>query len=184
MAIASPWRLAITRAMQAVGPWPLVPASYLTPGPWPLLAVCGKPLREQRHSRARGLTCADVGGVRGARRENVLNTDVTTTMPAAKDFEKRGRRPSATVLDFDAAAEAAKNGGGSERGPGSAQVFCMIIKAADISNPSRPLPLYQRWIEGIMQEFFAQGDAEREKGMTISMNCDRSSVVVAKAQVF
>jgi len=34
-----------------------------------------------------------------------------------------------------------------------------------------------------MQEFFAQGDAEREKGMTISMNCDRSSVVVAKAQV-
>ena len=34
-----------------------------------------------------------------------------------------------------------------------------------------------------MLEFFAQGDAERDKGLPISMNCDRDSVVVAKAQV-
>ena len=34
-----------------------------------------------------------------------------------------------------------------------------------------------------MQEFFAQGDAERELGLPISMNCDRKTVDVNKCQV-
>ena len=59
----------------------------------------------------------------------------------------------------------------------------MIIKAADISNPSRSPFVYQKWIEGVMKEFFTQGDAERDLGLPISMNCDRKTVSVAKAQV-
>ena len=64
-----------------------------------------------------------------------------------------------------------------------AQVMCLILKAADISNPSRPLPIYQRWITGVMSEFFTQGDAERAAGLPCSLNCDRHTVVEAKAQV-
>jgi hypothetical protein len=59
----------------------------------------------------------------------------------------------------------------------------MIIKAADISNPARQLATYERWIDGIMAEFFTQGDAERRSGLPISMNCDRTSDQVARAQV-
>ena len=61
--------------------------------------------------------------------------------------------------------------------------MCLIIKAADISNPARPLPIYEKWIEGVMQEFFTQGDLEKAKGMQISMNCNRDVDKVPKAQV-
>jgi len=107
--------------------------------------------------------------------ENVLNTDVTTTMPMAKDFEKK-RRPSAGVLDFERRASFSHELEAKE-------VMCMIIKAADISNPSRRLDVYNKWIDGVMTEFFVQGDYERAKGMAFSMNCDRESVVLAKAQI-
>ena len=43
--------------------------------------------------------------------------------------------------------------------------------------------MYEKWIDGVMMEFFVQGDYEREKEMAFSMNCDRHSVVLAKAQI-
>jgi cAMP-specific phosphodiesterase 4 len=100
-------------------------------------------------------------------REVILATDVTTTIPAIKEF--------------NAAVEACKAGSGAA--PTPTQVLRMIIKAADISNPARPLTVYSRWIDGVMLEFFLQGDAERAAGLPISMNCDRESVSVSKCQV-
>lgn len=61
--------------------------------------------------------------------------------------------------------------------------MCMIIKAADISNPARPLAVYEKWIERVMTEFSTQGDAERAAGLPISMNCDRLTVSTSKCQV-
>ena len=58
----------------------------------------------------------------------------------------------------------------------------MAIKAADISNPTRPLHLSKRWSEKIMEEFFLQGDAERRMNLPISFLCDRETVTVPKAQ--
>ena len=63
------------------------------------------------------------------------------------------------------------------------QALSAMLKASDISNPTRPLAVYAVWVEGIMKEFFAQGDAERNLGLPISMNCDRESVNVNKCQV-
>jgi len=120
--------------------------------------------------------------------ENVINTDVTTTMGAAKQFggqSSNARRPSTTVVDFERAVRQSKSTEKAEEstGPSVAQVMCLIIKAADISNPARRLSVYERWIDGVMTEFFVQGDCEREQGLPISMNCDRETVVLAKAQV-
>lgn len=110
-------------------------------------------------------------------RDHVLNTDVTTTMPKAKEFGAVwGRRASLTVTDFNASIAEKKS-------PLASQVACLVIKAADISNPARPLHVYNKWIDGVMTEFFAQGDTERQMGMPISMNCDRYAVVVPKCQV-
>lgn len=44
----------------------------------------------------------------------------------------------------------------------------MIIKCADISNPARPFPLAKYWAEIVQQEFYMQGQAEREAGLPIS----------------
>ena len=61
--------------------------------------------------------------------------------------------------------------------------MCLIIKAADISNPARPLSVYKQWIGCVMTEFWAQGDAERAAGLSISMNCDRHNASISRCQV-
>ena len=50
----------------------------------------------------------------------------------------------------------------------------LVVKCADVGHPSRPLALHLEWSSRIRDEFFAQGDKERSKGMTISPLCDRS----------
>jgi cAMP-specific phosphodiesterase 4 len=59
----------------------------------------------------------------------------------------------------------------------------LLLQAADISNPTRPIAVYEKWVQGVMAEFFAQGDAEKAKGLPVSMNCDRDTVVLSKCQV-
>jgi len=58
-----------------------------------------------------------------------------------------------------------------------------MIHCADLSNPMKPLNLYRQWTDRIMQEFFEQGDIERELGLDISPMCDRHTATVAKSQV-
>lgn len=94
----------------------------------------------------------------------VLATDVTTTMPFAKSFEQWLAEPTHSEVT-------------------AARAMQLLIKASDISNPSRALPVYEQWVVGVMQEFFRQGDAENELGLPYSMNCDQHTVNVDKCQV-
>ncbi|XP_015259897.1 PREDICTED: cAMP-specific 3',5'-cyclic phosphodiesterase 4C-like isoform X1 [Cyprinodon variegatus] len=63
------------------------------------------------------------------------------------------------------------------------QVLKNMVHCADLSNPTKPLPLYRQWTERIMEEFFRQGDRERERGMEISAMCDKHTASVEKSQV-
>ncbi|NWV18863.1 PDE4D phosphodiesterase, partial [Origma solitaria] len=63
------------------------------------------------------------------------------------------------------------------------QVLRNLVHCADLSNPTKPLGLYRQWTERIMEEFFRQGDRERERGMEISPMCDKHSASVEKSQV-
>lgn len=58
-----------------------------------------------------------------------------------------------------------------------------LVHCADLSNPTKPLPLYKRWIGLLMEEFFQQGDKEREMGLDISPMCDRHNATIEKSQV-
>lgn len=49
----------------------------------------------------------------------------------------------------------------------------IAMKIADVSNPSRPLNLYLKWAYRLEQEFYAQGDKERELSMSLSPFMDR-----------
>ncbi|XP_018571039.1 cAMP-specific 3',5'-cyclic phosphodiesterase, isoforms N/G isoform X2 [Anoplophora glabripennis] len=63
------------------------------------------------------------------------------------------------------------------------QVLENLVHCADLSNPTKPLALYRRWVDLLMEEFFQQGDKEREAKMDISPMCDRHSATIEKSQV-
>merc|ERR1711936_192331 len=63
------------------------------------------------------------------------------------------------------------------------QVLQNMVHCADLSNPTKPLDLYNNWVERIMEEFFQQGDRERESGLDISPMCDRYNATIEKSQV-
>uniref|UniRef100_A0A3P9HAH7 Phosphodiesterase n=1 Tax=Oryzias latipes TaxID=8090 RepID=A0A3P9HAH7_ORYLA len=63
------------------------------------------------------------------------------------------------------------------------QVLRNMVHCADLSNPTKPLDLYRQWTDRIMDEFFHQGDRERERGMEISPMCDKNTASVERTQV-
>lgn len=65
------------------------------------------------------------------------------------------------------------------------KLLCMGvgIHLADISNPTKPWELTLKWTELLFEEFFKQGDKEREMGLKISDLMDRSITNIAKAQL-
>jgi len=59
----------------------------------------------------------------------------------------------------------------------------MCLKAGDIGHASLPWDLHKQWSRRVSQEFYAQGDEERQLGLPISALCDRASVPdLAKSQ--
>lgn len=85
----------------------------------------------------------------------------------------------------------AKSSGGGEERRGSfiktaadTDLFMrMALHTADVSNPAKPLHLAQRWTEQVVEEFYAQGDRERELGLPISAFMDRTTGNVPKLQL-
>ncbi|KAH8857955.1 cAMP-specific 3',5'-cyclic phosphodiesterase 4D [Schistosoma japonicum] len=63
------------------------------------------------------------------------------------------------------------------------QILECVIHAADLSNPTKPLEIYQEWVSRIMEEMFRQGDQERQFGIEISPMCDRETACVYSTQI-
>lgn len=63
-------------------------------------------------------------------------------------------------------------------------MMTQLIHFADISNGSKPMDIYNKWVDKLFVEFFAQGDKEKEMGLPISMLCDREKTTIPDTQVF
>ena len=63
------------------------------------------------------------------------------------------------------------------------RVLQNMLHCADLSNPTKPLNIYQNWIDRVMGEFYLQGDRELSEGLEISPMCDRLNASVEKSQV-
>uniref|UniRef100_A0A8K9XU91 Phosphodiesterase n=1 Tax=Oncorhynchus mykiss TaxID=8022 RepID=A0A8K9XU91_ONCMY len=62
-------------------------------------------------------------------------------------------------------------------------LVCQVcIKLADINGPAKGRDLHLKWTEGIVNEFYEQGDEEATLGLPISPFMDRSSPQLAKLQ--
>lgn len=62
------------------------------------------------------------------------------------------------------------------------EVLQCLVHCADLSNPSKDVQLATEWAHRVLQEFFLQGDEERERGLPISPLMDRQSVIIEKCQ--
>ena len=59
----------------------------------------------------------------------------------------------------------------------------MVVHTSDISNPAKPDKVSSQWTQRVYDEFFVQGDAEKEQKLPISNFCDRNTTNVNKAMI-
>jgi hypothetical protein len=62
-------------------------------------------------------------------------------------------------------------------------VLVYMLHMSDISNPAKGDPMFKLWTDRCLEEFFLQGDKEREMGVPISPNCDRNTTKRPDSQV-
>ncbi|KAF2369133.1 3'5'-cyclic nucleotide phosphodiesterase catalytic domain [Trinorchestia longiramus] len=58
----------------------------------------------------------------------------------------------------------------------------IALKCADICNPCRPWEVSHKWSQKICDEFYRQGDYERQLNLPVTTMCDRYATSVAKIQ--
>nr|XP_018667621.1 cAMP-specific 3',5'-cyclic phosphodiesterase 4C isoform X2 [Ciona intestinalis] len=63
------------------------------------------------------------------------------------------------------------------------QVLQNMVHCADLSNSSKPIEAYKQWVARLIDEFWMQGDVEREAGLEISPLCDRHNTSIERSQV-
>jgi len=44
-----------------------------------------------------------------------------------------------------------------------------LLHACDLSNPTKPLPIYEQWTKRVMEEFFAQSSEEKELSIDVTL---------------
>ena len=59
----------------------------------------------------------------------------------------------------------------------------ILIKASDIGHSAKRADIHRNWSLLISEEFFRQGDIEKESGKPVSMYCDRETTYVPKSQI-
>ena len=62
-------------------------------------------------------------------------------------------------------------------------MFNYLIHAADLGHNAKKFHISMHWVKLLQQEFWNQGDKEREKNLNISFLCDRNNVDVPASQV-
>jgi hypothetical protein len=61
-------------------------------------------------------------------------------------------------------------------------LMLMIVKCADISNEVRPTEVSEKWVDSLLEEFFAQSDKEKIEGLPVAPFMDRQKVTKPSAQ--
>lgn len=61
-------------------------------------------------------------------------------------------------------------------------IYSMCLKCADLGHSAKSIELHQKWTNLICEEYFRQGDLEKERKQEISMYCDRFNTDIPKSQ--
>lgn len=105
----------------------------------------------------------------------------------ATDMSKHFLHVNKFCSQHKMSSEASTTSGGNNGDMGSidtAVIKRMLIKCADVSNPARPLSLCTVWAERIAEEYFAQTEDEKSKGLPVVMpQFDRTTCSIPKSQI-
>ena len=63
------------------------------------------------------------------------------------------------------------------------KALSLVLHCCDISHPAKKWDLHHKWTMLLLEEFFRQGDLERELGLPFSPLCDRNNTLVAESQI-
>lgn len=63
------------------------------------------------------------------------------------------------------------------------EIFDYLIHCADLAHNTKEFHINRKWTKLLMDEFFAQGDAEKAQNLPVSFLCDRDTTNVNKSQV-
>jgi len=63
------------------------------------------------------------------------------------------------------------------------KALALVLHSADISHPGKPWTIHYTWTESLMEEYFKQGEKEKELGLPCSPLCDRDNTLVAESQI-
>ena len=99
--------------------------------------------------------------------EMILETDMSKHFASVGRFRSISRKPG---IDFEKQED---------------KFFCLAyaLKCADVAHSAKSIDIHVKWTERVTSEFFQQGDIERNRGLEISMFCDRESADVPKGQI-
>lgn len=87
------------------------------------------------------------------------------------------------LAEFNAKANDVNSNGIEWNNENDRLLVCQVcIKLADINGPAKVRDLHLKWTEGIVNEFYEQGDEEATLGLPISPFMDRSCPQLAKLQ--
>ncbi|CAF4542730.1 unnamed protein product [Rotaria socialis] len=64
-----------------------------------------------------------------------------------------------------------------------AKALALILHCADISHPGKPWDIHHTWTQSLMEEFFKQGEKEKDLGLPCSPLCDRENTLIAESQI-
>ncbi|XP_004369726.1 cGMP-inhibited 3',5'-cyclic phosphodiesterase 3B isoform X1 [Trichechus manatus latirostris] len=103
----------------------------------------------------------------------VIETILATDLKKHFDF----------LAEFNAKANDVNSNGIEWSNENDRLLVCQVcMKLADINGPAKVRNLHLKWTEGIVNEFYEQGDEEANLGLPISPFMDRSSPQLAKLQ--
>ena len=63
------------------------------------------------------------------------------------------------------------------------QIMSFVLHSADVAHPTKTWDLHKEWTARCMEEFFNQGDREKEMGLDVSPLCDRNTTKVPQSQI-
>jgi hypothetical protein len=134
-------------------------------------------LKEQASNVLAALPESDWRDLRKTVVASVLATDMVHHFKMVSDVEVFCEMNEAALQNPEECAELFKTEKNTHF------LLSLFIHSADIGNPAASWTSCERWAHRVMDEFFAQGDRERELGMPVSAMFDRETVVRPVMQV-
>ncbi|CAM9909860.1 unnamed protein product [Lampetra planeri] len=145
--------------------------------------------RERAANIFRNMDRSEFRTLRQAIIDMVLATEMTKHFEHVNKFVNSVNKMAAAGGTGDSNGSSSEDDSGGGPGPPSTPemrllVKRMLIKCADVCNPCRPLALCVEWAGRISEEYFAQTDEEKRKGLPVVMPVfDRCSCSVPKSQI-